>query len=443
MRIVIIGATAAGTSAAAKARRLMKNADIIMYEKGIITSFGACGLPFFVGNFFDDVNDMVARTPEEFEKSGIQVKTQHEVIGLDIPSKTITIKNLLSHETITDHYDQLMIATGASPVLPPFIKTLPSNVFMLRSMTDGIALKQAISAPNIKNVAIIGAGFIGLEVAEAALHLGKGVSIIEMRDRIMADSFDSEMTQLMQDHLIQKNIELHLGCRVNSLEGEPVHRIITDQSTVDCDLVVISAGVKPATDFLKNTGIQMTERGLILVDQQGKTNIDGIFAAGDCASIQHLYKKQPTYIPLATVANKLGRIVGENMAGIPSILPPMLGAASLKVLDLEAARVGLSEVEAKQEGYPYSTVVVKDYDHTSYYPPRYELHIKLVYNTETKIILGAQIVGQQGAALRMHALSVAIAKQVTTTELGLLDFGYSPAFTRTWDALNVAGNVAK
>ncbi|MGL4525135.1 MAG: CoA-disulfide reductase [Spirochaetia bacterium] len=443
MRVIIIGATAAGTTAAAKARRLMKEGEIIFYEKGKHTSFGACGLPFFVGKFFDDPNEMIARTPEQFEKSGIQVKLEHEVIAVNSEKKSVTVRDLKTGEEFVDQYDKLLIATGAQPALPPFAKELPIGTFMLRNYEDGLILREAMSNPTIKNVVIIGAGFIGLEVAEAGHKLGKKVTVVEMKDRVMSESFDIEMTMLMHEELIKHGVELKLGCRVEGFDGSPVKAIRTDQGNIACDMVVLSAGVKPATAFLKDTGLKFYSNGAIVANNKGQTNLTDIYAAGDCATVEHLLKKEPAYIPLATVANKLGRIAGENIAGMNSVLPPMLGAASLKVMDMEAARVGLGEEEAKAEGYEVSTVCITDPDHTSYYPPRYDLHIKLIYEKSSKVLLGGQIVGQMGAALRAHALSVAIMKKVTTSELGLMDLGYSPAFTRTWDTLNVAGNVAK
>lgn len=443
MRIVIIGATAAGTTAAAKARRMMRDGEIVMYESGKTTSFGACGLPFYVGKFFDDINEMIARTPEQFEKSGIQVKMQHEVVAVDPQTKKVTVRDLVNGKEFEDSYDKLLIATGARPALPPFAKPILPGVFLLRTPEDGQAMRTALEKSSTKHVVIIGAGFIGLEMAEAAHKLGKKCTIIEMRDRVMADSFDPELSKLMEEELERKGIDILLGCRVESFSGNPVTKVVTSTTSIPCDMVVLSAGVKPATEFLHNTGLNFYKNGAIIVDDQGKTNLPDIFSAGDCATVQHFLKKEPVYIPLATVANKLGRIAGENMAGHNSKLPPMLSAASLKVMDLEAARVGLGEQEAKDAGYDVNTVFITDPDHTSYYPPRYDLHIKLVYEKSTKVLLGGQLVGQMGAALRAHALSVAIMKKVTTEELGLMDFGYSPAFTRTWDTLNVAGNVAK
>lgn len=443
MRIVIIGATAAGTTAAAKARRQMKESEIVMYEKGKITSFGACGLPFYVGKFFDDPNEMIARTPEQFEKSGVQVKLEHEIVAVDPSAKKITVRNLLDGKEFEDNYDKLLIATGAQPALPPFAKPLPQGVFLLRTLDDGQALRAQLEKDSIKHIAIIGAGFIGLELAEAAHKMDKKCTVIEMKNHVIADSFDPELSELMEAELKKHGIDLHLGCKVQSFTGSPVNKVITDQGKISCDLVVLSAGVKPATDFVRDIGLNLHPNGAIIVNNQAKTNITDIFAAGDCATVEHFLKKSPAYIPLATVANKLGRIAGENLAGGNSNLPPMLGAASLKVMDLEAVRVGLGEQEAKDAGYDVSTVFITDPDHTSYYPPRYDLHVKLIYEKSSKVLLGGQLVGQMGAALRAHALSVAIMKKVTTSELGLMDLAYSPAFTRTWDTLNVAGNVAK
>ncbi len=444
MKVIIIGGIAAGMSAAAKFRRLDKDAEIKVYEKTPIVSFGACGLPYFVGGFFDNENQMIARSPEKFKETGIDISVEHEVLSVDVANKKITVKNLKTNETFEDNYDKLMIATGASAIIPPIKNFNIENVHTLKSMEDGKILKEKMKDENIKKVAIIGAGFIGLEAVEAAKEYGKEVSVFQLEDRILKEVFDKEVTDLLEEELKNKGVNLFLNSKVVEIKGDTkVEKVVTENEEVYADLVILATGVKPNTAFLQNTGIEMLKNGAIIVDKEGKTSIEDIFSAGDCATVTHLLKPNPTYIPLATVANKFGRVVGENLGGKELEYEGSLGSACIKVLDMEAGRTGLTESEATNSGINYKTVFVTDKNQTDYYPGQESIAIKLIYNADTKVILGAQVVGRKDAVQRTNALAVAIYAKLTTEQLGMMDFCYSPPFARTWDVLNRAGNVAK
>ena len=444
MKVIIIGGVAAGMSAAAKLRRANKEAQITVYEKSKHVSFGACGLPYFVGNFFEDSQKMIARTVEQFNASGITVHIKHEVLNVDSTNKTITVKNLLTQETFTDTYDKLMIATGASAIIPPIKNVDLNHVYTLKSMEDGEVLKQAMADENLKRVAIVGAGFIGLEVVEAAKQYGKEVHVFQLNDRVLVDTFDKEITDLLEEELRAHDVHLHLSKTVTELVGdEAVTQIKTKDETFDVDVVVITAGVRPNTNFLKETGIEMLRNGAIIIDHEGRTSIDDIYAAGDCATINHLLKNDPAYIPLATVANKMGRIIGENLAGAHQTFNGALASSCLKVMDLEAGRTGLSEQEAINLGIDYKTIFITDMNQTSYYPGQSKINVKLIYHAKTKVILGGQIVGRKDAVQRVNVLATAIFAGLTTDQLAMLDLCYAPPFARTWDVLNIAGSVAK
>ena len=444
MKVIIIGGVAAGMSAAAKLRRANKEAQITVYEKSKHVSFGACGLPYFVGNFFEDSQKMIARTVEQFNASGITVHIKHEVLNVDSTNKTITVKNLLTQETFTDTYDKLMIATGASAIIPPIKNVDLNHVYTLKSMEDGEVLKQAMADENLKRVAIVGAGFIGLEVVEAAKQYGKEVHVFQLNDRVLVDTFDKEITDLLEEELRAHDVHLHLSKTVTELVGdEAVTQIKTKDETFDVDVVVITAGVRPNTNFLKETGIEMLRNGAIIIDHEGRTSIDDIYAAGDCATINHLLKNDPAYIPLATVANKMGRIIGENLAGAHQTFNGALASSCLKVMDLEAGRTGLSEQEAINLGIDYKTIFITDMNQTSYYPGQSKINVKLIYDAKTKVILGGQIVGRKDAVQRVNVLATAIFGGLTTDQLAMLDLCYAPPFARTWDVLNIAGSVAK
>ena len=444
MKVIIIGGVAAGMSAAAKLKRANKEAQITVYEKSRHVSFGACGLPYFVGNFFEDSQKMIARTVEQFNASGITVNIEHEVLNVDTDNKCITVKNLLTGETFTDTYDKLMIATGASAIIPPINNVDLKHVYTLKSMEDGEALKHAMQNEALKRVAIVGAGFIGLEVVEAAKQYGKEVHVFQLNDRVLVDTFDKEITDLLEEELRTHDVHLHLSQTVTELVGDQaVTQIKTNDETFDVDIVVLTAGVRPNTSFLKGTGIEMLRNGALVIDHEGRTSIEDIYAAGDCASINHILKPEPAYIPLATVANKMGRIIGENLAGAHHTFNGSLASACLKVMNLEAGRTGLSEQEAMNLGINYKTVFITDMNQTSYYPGQSKINVKLIYNADTKVILGGQIVGRKDAVQRVNVLATAIFAGLTTDQLAMLDLCYAPPFARTWDVLNIAGSVAK
>jgi CoA-dependent NAD(P)H sulfur oxidoreductase len=444
MRIVIIGGVAAGMSAAAKAKRMAKNSEVIVYEKGSIVSFGACGLPYYVGDFFDNPKGMIARTPEQFRESGVEVNINHEVLKVDVERKIVIVKNLETDEIFESSYDKLMVATGANAVLPPVegLQTL-KNIFTLKSIDDGINLKKAMMKEENKEVLVIGAGYIGVEVVEAAKKLGKNVRVIQRGKRVISASFDSDITDLMEEEIRSHGIDLHLEEVVKKIEGnDVVERVITDKCEYSADIVVIATGVRPATGFLEGTGIDM-DRGAIIIDEEGKTSVDDIYSAGDCAVVYHKVRKKNVYIPLATTANKIGRVVGENLAGAKNKFDGTLGSACIKVMDLEAGRTGITEAEAKLDGINYKAILVKDKNQTNYYPGQENIFVKLIYDAETKVILGGQIIGKNGAVLRVDVIAMAVAAKMKTSELGMMDFCYAPPFARTWDVLNVSGNVAK
>ena len=443
MKVVIIGAVAAGMSAAAKLKRIKPDYEVVVYEKTDIVSCGACGLPYYVGDFFHDPNMMIAREKSKFIESGIDLKTFKEVIDVNTLKKTLTIKDALSGEIFTDNYDKLMIATGASSIMPSLDRSY-DNLTTLKDMNDGIKLKELISKEENKNIVIIGAGFIGIETIEAAKKLNKNIHLIGRSNRILSKVFDKEITDLLEEELRKNNIHLHLNETIQKYIGEEnITKVITNKSEIDCDIVVMAIGVKPNTSFLENTNIKMLSNGAIIVDECGRTSVEDIYAAGDCATIKNLVTNEDMYVPLATGANKLGRIVGENLGGINSYYPGSLASSCIKVLDMEAAVTGLTEERAKALNLDFKTKCITNYNQTHYYPGREKLLIKLIYDAKTKVILGGQIAGYKDAVQRANVLATAITAKMTTEQLGMLDLCYAPPFATTWDALNVAGNVSK
>ncbi len=446
-KIIVIGGVAAGMSAASKAKRLDKNLDITVYEMTDVISWGACGLPYYVGNFFEDKNTMIARTYEEFKKENIKVKTKHKVERVDFEKKKVFIKNLENNSLFEDDYDELVITTGASAINPPNIKNINAeNVFNLKSFEDGLKLKKELLKKENKHITVIGAGYIGLEFVEAAINLGKSVTILQHSERILKKTFDVEITEIMEKYLENhNNISLHLNESADEIKisENKVIGIKTNKKEYKTDMVVIATGIKPNTEFLKNTKIEMLKNGAIVIDRYGKTNIPNVYSAGDCATVYHAVLDKNVFIPLATTANKLGRLIGENINNSNKKFIGTLGSAALKILELEAGRTGITENEAIKNNINYKTVFIEDVNQTAYYPGQEALYIKLIYEKDSKVILGAQMIGKKGAVLRIDALAVAILNKMTVNDLGNMDFCYAPPFSTTWDIMNVAGNVAK
>lgn len=445
MRVIIIGGFAAGMSAAAKLKRLQPDYEVVVYEKTDIVSFGACGLPYFVGGFFEDSNEMIARSAEKFIESGIDLNLFCEVTKVDSNNNKLIVHNLKTNETFEDHYDKLMIATGASSIIPNIENINLDNVSTLKNMEDGKRLKELLSKEENKNVVIIGAGFIGLEAVEAAKQKGKNVTVFQLEDRILQAVFDKEITDVLEEEIRSHNVDLRLDESITKLIGDKkVSKVITSKGdSVDADIVIIATGVRPNTSFLKDTNIEMLPNGALIVNEYGETSIKDIYAAGDCATIRNAVTNKDVYVPLATGANKLGRIVGENLAGLNNTFQGSLSSSCIKVMNMEAASTGLTENMAKKLNLDYKTTFISDYNQTTYYPGRNKIYVKLIYDAKTKVILGGQVAGFKDSVQRANVLAAAILGKLTTNQLGMLDLCYAPPFARTWDVLNVAGNVSK
>ncbi len=443
MKVVVIGGVAAGMSAASKIKRIDQDAEVIVYEKGGFLSYGACGLPYYVGGFNDDYTKMIARTKEQFQKMGIQTYLHHEVLKVIPKEKKLLIRNHETGDIFIDKYDKLMIGTGAAAVKPPIPGIDKKGVFQLKTLEDGLRLKEVAKDSNIKKVVIVGGGYIGIESVDAFLHLGKDVTCVEFADRILMP-FDSEISNLATQELKKKGVKLQTSEKVIAIEGDiQVRAVQTDKGVYEADLVVLAIGVRPSTEFLKDTNIQMTPNGALIVDREMRTSLPDVWAAGDCSVVYHKGLEENSFLPLGTVANKCGRIAGENITGKHTKFIGALGSAAIKVCDIEMGRTGLGEAEAKRLGINYKTVVISAYDHPAYYPDQTPITIKLIYEVGTKKLLGAQTAGEKGAVMRVDVFAVAIHNQMTTDELGMTDLVYAPPFSGVWDAIHIACNAAK
>ncbi|WOO86809.1 CoA-disulfide reductase [Mollicutes bacterium LVI A0039] len=431
--IIIIGGSAAGMSFAAKYKRNCPEDNILLFESQDYISFGACGLPYFVQDQFKDQNEMFARTPSQMIDSGIDVRVNHTVTSIDHENKTVTAKNQVYS------YDKLIIATGATPIVPDFAEIDNNQVFSLTTMEDGKLLKAKLHS-GIKHITIIGAGFIGLEVMDAAKHLGLDVTVIERSGSILKANFHNEMTEIVEQHIIDSGIDLKLNATVQSITTGERAIVSTDTESIETDAVVVAIGFTPNSKLIDCDKLL---NGAIIVDSEGRTSTEDVYAVGDVASTRNIITGKDVYMPLATNANKFAKSLADSLAGMETTFTGMLGSACLRVLDYDMARTGLTERDLMHAGIEYKAKVVKDKTHTNYVIGNEDIYTKMIYCPNTYKLYGAQIVGKKDVVHRLNTLALAITAGVTTKELAYTDFAYAPPFARTWEALNTAANVCK
>lgn len=431
--IIVIGGSAAGMSFAAKYRRNMPSDNVILFEAKDYISFGACGLPYYVQGQFEDQNTMIARTPNQAIDSGIDVRINSRVTNIDTENKNVTVDD----ETFS--YDKLVVATGANPIVPPFATIDNEQVFTLTTMADGNALKAKMNS-GIKHVTVIGAGFIGLEVMDAAHHLGIDVTVVERSNGIVSTQFNKELTEIVEADIVDKGIDLQLNTSVEKIETGDRVTVTTDKGSFETDAVVVAIGFVPNS---KITDCDKLLNGAIIVDEHGQTSIQDVYAIGDVATTKNIVTGKDSYLPLATNANKFAKSLADHMAGMETTFKGMLGSSCLKVLDYDMARTGLTERDLVHANIEFKTKVVKDKTHTNYYEGNEDIYIKMIYCPTSYKLYGAQIVGKKDVVQRINTLALAIAHGITTKELAYADFAYAPPFARTWEALNTAANVCK
>ncbi|SDO16902.1 CoA-disulfide reductase [Alkalicoccus daliensis] len=443
MKLIVIGGIAAGMSAASKLRRMNADAEIVVYEKGAFPTYGACGLPYYISDENDDHRRMIARSVEEFQKQNIQVNLNHEVVKVDFDRQQLMVKDLITGSVWIDPYDRLMISTGTSPIIPPVPGIDNDYVRVLKTMEDGLGMKERLQGDDVSDVTVIGGGYIGIEMAEALRTMGKQVRVIEMAKRILMP-FDPEIVDIAQKEMEKNGVSLHLSETLKEIhETGAKRKVVTDRGTYETDYIVLATGVRPATSLFHATPLRLDQRGAIIVDKEMKTNIPGVFAAGDCATVYNKVKDETDFIPLGTNANKCGRIAGENIAGARRKYTGTLGSAAIKLFNLEMGRTGMSESEAEERYDEISTVTLTARDHPQYYPGSVPLELKLICEKRTKKILGGQIVGEKGAVLRVDLIALAVHNEMTTDELGMVDFCYAPPFAGVWDAVHIVSNAVK
>jgi NADPH-dependent 2,4-dienoyl-CoA reductase/sulfur reductase-like enzyme len=446
-RLVVIGGCAAGMSAASKARRLNPDLEIVVYEKTGFVSYGSCGLPYYVSGLIEDHNTLVVRTPAQFAKRNIEVHLHHEVTEIVPENRRVRVTNLLKDGGggRYESYDKLLVATGGGPaVLPGFSLGDLDGVFVMRAVEDGVATRDFMQREKPKRAVVIGAGYIGVEMAESFHELGLETTVIGRPPQVLK-RFDSDMAQLVQDELESKGVRLSLGDEVKALEGDAqgrVRRVISSKGVFEADLVLLAMGVRPNAALAKTAGVALGETGAIATDSQMRTNLPDVFAAGDCAEAYHRITGRGDYIPLGTTANKQGRVAGTNLGGGRAEFEGIVGTVITKVLDVYAALTGLAEKEARALGYAVQSTTIQAGSRAHYYPGGRPMHVRLVVEEGSGRLLGGQIVGDEGAGPRIDVLATALHKGMTVEELSRLDLAYVPPIAPVWDPLLVAANVA-
>lgn len=435
MRTVIIGAVAAGTSAATEIRRQDKDAQIVIYDKDNFISYAGCGMPYYISNEFSDFSQLAPRDPLYFKnKHNIDIFINHEVLSIHPQSKTLTVKNLVEDTTFQDSYDNLVIATGASVQKPEVKGSDKENVFVIRNINHTNNIKSFIENKKPKTAAIIGSGFIGLEMCESFVNLGIKTTIIARSS--LAKNLDNNLTQLIESHLKEKGVEVLTNSPIKEITDLGV--VLKNESFIKADMVLLATGVKPNVGLAKSIGIELGTTGAIKVDSRMRTNLDNIYSGGDCVELFNVITGKPIYRPLGSTANKTGIIAGNNIAGGNDEFTGILGTGIFRIFDLTVTQTGLTEEEAKNQGFDAVSIIDTKANKPPYMGGK-KLTTKAVAERKTGRLLGAQIVGYEGADKRIDVMATAITLGATADDLIHLDLSYSPPYSIPKDPLFYVG----
>ena len=429
MKVLVLGGVAAGTKVAAKLMREDRGNEVVVLNKGENISYAGCGLPYYVGHVIEDREQLIVNTPEKYSKlTGVTVLTETEAIKVDPEAKQVTAKNVKTGEEQTHAYDKLVISVGASPIKPPIEGCDLENVFFVRTPEDAIKIRDVVDAGNIKRAVVVGAGYIGLEIAENLKLQGVRPFVLDMAEHALP-GFDPEMAEYVEGKLQESGIPVVTGVAVTGIEGDgKVEKVITSKKAYKADLVVLSAGIRPNTAFLDGTGLEMF-KGTILTNEKGETNLPDIYAAGDCAMVHNALTGKAAWSPMGSTANISGRLIAQNMMGAELGYRGVLGTAVCKLPGLNVGRTGLTEAQAEAEGFhPVSVITVVD-DKAHYFPGAGTFIIKMIADKDSLRLLGLQAIGA-GAVDKVVDIAVTgIMLKGTLTDLADMDLAYAPPFS--------------
>ena len=437
MKVVIIGGVAAGMSAATRLRRLVEDADITVYEMAEHVSYANCGLPYFVSDVISKRESLLLQTPESlWARFRILVKVQTKVVKIDRAAKTVTVQNLATGETYEDSYDKLIISTGAKP------RSLPiegvERALALRNVTDADNVKAAIENAEHKSAVILGAGFIGIELAENLRHIGVDVTIVQRGNSILSQ-FDPEMIQLLHERLVANGVKIELNVEAASIS--PTHVTLTNGRTIEAGVVFTAAGVDPDNQLAREAGLKIGETGGLWVDARQVTSDPDILAAGDAVEKHGVLTGEQSLIPLANLANRHGRLMADVIAGRKVTAAESLGTAIIGAFGVSAGITGLSERAAIRADIDHKIIHTHPNNHAGYYPGAKRVSMKVLFDPSTGAILGAQAIGEDGVDKRIDVIATAIAGELMIDDLMDLELAYAPQFGSAKDAINIAGYV--
>ena len=442
-RFAVIGGDAAGMTAASLARRRRPESelDVVAFERGGFTSYSACGLPYYVAGEIDDVEQLIARSPEEHRANGIDIRLRQEVVGIDLDRRTLTVVDRVSNEEHREPFDQLVVATGATPVRPDLPGVNARGVHGIQNITDGIELHDHVSEHD--RAVVVGGGYIGLEMAEAMKKRAMQVTIVEAAPQPMS-TLDPDMGALVADAIRSIGIELRTDTAVEGFEvdaDDHVRAVATADGTVEADIVVLGIGVRPNSKLAEEAGIAVGTRGGVTTNRRQETSAEAVWAAGDCVETFHRISRQQVSIALGTHANKQGRVAGINATGGYAAFPGVIGTAITKICDYEIGRTGLSEREANAAGFAFESARIEGTTRASYYPGAEKITIKVMVEKVTGRLLGAQIIGKEGAAKRIDVMATAIWNEMVAEDFGQVDLSYAPPLSPLWDPTLIAART--
>ena len=445
MKIVIIGAVAAGAKAAAKSKRLLPDAEVIIYTREENISYSACGLPYYIEGNFEDASKLIIRTISDFESKGIKVFNKHNVNSINPDEHKIHVTNLETEESFDTGYDKLLIATGAEPYIPDIKNINLKKVFTLKTLNDGINIRNTMLAS--RHAVIIGGGYIGLELLEAFLQNGLSITMLEKGFSIM-NTFDEDIASLISAYILKTygdKINIITYAEVSEFIGEKeiAGVKLTDGQIINTEMAVICSGVKPVVNLAKECGIELGQTGAIKVNSRMLTNIPDIYAAGDCVEKINMISDTPMWIPLGSTANKEGRCAALNMCGTVDDFEGVLGSAVTRFMDMTMSRTGLSSKVAESLGYDVVTAIVTKRDKANYMPTVGYVTLKLIADRRSHKILGAQSVGSGDADKRINTLSTGLIRGMTVEELNDADMTYAPPYSTSIDPLIDAARILK
>ncbi|THB75470.1 MAG: NADH oxidase [Gammaproteobacteria bacterium] len=443
-KVIVIGSNHAGThSILTLADNYSDQCQVTTYDRNTNISFLGCGMALWISKMIAGASGLFYATPELLESKGVSVNMGHEVTSINVDNKQVIVKNIETEEVITDSYDKLIIAAGSWPILPPIPGMELENVHYAKIYQNAQEVNEKMNDPAIKKVAVVGAGYIGVELAEAFKRNGKEIVLINDMN-VLNCYYDPEFQEMMRQNLADNGIELAIGERVTEIQGKDgkVCGVVTDTKQFDVDMVLMSVGFRPNTDFLKGTGIELDQRGVIKVNNRQETNIPDVYAIGDCCDIQNNASETREYIALATNAVRTGIVAAHNCAGGNMEMLGVQGSNAIHIFDLSLCSTGMTEEVAKQKGFDVKTVTVTENIRPDFMPDNEEVTLKVVWDSKTGRILGAQMGSREDITLALHMFSLMIQEKYPIQKLALLDQFFLPHFNRPANFITKAGLMA-